>query len=332
MSILFVDMTCPKPYNSQSLANEPLGGTEATIIRIAEGLAHKGIKVTVAQHNRLVPDYGLVNYSPFSEEDPDEYDHIIALRLPQMLMSLRFQAPKAKMYLWMHDLATPDFLQYVQGIIDTDTTMLCVSHWHKLQATEALRGIGAAGLFPIKVILNPIDNDLVPDGTPTDKHKLVYFSSPHKGLKRTLEVFTNLRRMEPKFTLHVANPGYMSDMDTSKVDGVVNHGPLSHNKVIEEVRSALCVFHLNTVFPETFGLVYAECQAVGTPFLTHSLGAVQEIYSHPAQLVDCNDTKKVIDRVMSWVDGNRPKVRGNPYFRLASVLRDWDNILRNVNI
>jgi glycosyltransferase involved in cell wall biosynthesis len=120
----------------------------------------------------------------------------------------------------------------------------------------------------------------------------------------------------------VANPGYFPNHDTKEQRNVVNLGALPHPEVIAHVRSALCVLHLNAVFPETFGIVHAEANAVGTPFLSSRLGAVPETADHPSELIDVNDTKAVIDRLIAWKRG-RPKVRGNPMFRLNRIVKEW---------
>jgi hypothetical protein len=50
--ILFVDVTCPRPYDGNTLETEPQGGSESTLTRVAEALARQGDVVRVAQHNR----------------------------------------------------------------------------------------------------------------------------------------------------------------------------------------------------------------------------------------------------------------------------------------
>ena len=58
---------------------------------------------------------------------------------------------------------------------------------------------------------------------------------------------------------------------------VVWLGALPPAQVIEQARSALCVFMPNFLMPETFGLVFAEANAVGTPVLAHDCGAAREV-------------------------------------------------------
>lgn len=328
MRILFVDPVCPKPYDPQVLATEPLGGTEATVIRVVEGLRARGIPVTVRQHNRTEDgEY----YTRFGTSYSFTPTHVVVLRAPHALYQARKQFPSAKLYLWCHDIFSgPGWSEGFKAIVDTQSVPILVSDWHKGQMYDAMRQLGCGSYsIPSRRIYNPIADDLEPDNTPVDTGKLVFFSSPHKGLDQTLKIFERFQDF-PELAdakLYIANPGYLKDAETKDLRNVVNLGSLSHSDVIGHVRSALAVLHLNNVFPETFGLVHAEANAVGTPFLTSRLGAVPETVDHPGELIDVTDPKAVIDRLRQWRAG-RPKVRGNPNFRLKRVVSEWIDLLR----
>src|SRR5262249_5426393 len=154
-------------------------------------------------------------------------------------------------------------------------------------------------------IPNPVDEALINQSGPVDRSRLIYFSSPNKGLQHTLAVFRRIRHADPTFTLSVANPGYAAlDVDgLAQLDGVVPLGALPHHQAIEHVRGSLCVLALNHVYPETFGCVFAEANAVGTPVLTHPHGAAPEVLSDHSQLLDVRDADAVVSRVIAWRDG-----------------------------
>jgi glycosyltransferase involved in cell wall biosynthesis len=126
----------------------------------------------------------------------------------------------------------------------------------------------------------------------------------------------------PELRLYVANPGYRPDLKR-EVRGVVNLGALPHGEVIRHVRQSLCVFYPNTVFPETFGLVFAEANAVGTPVLTHDLGAAREVLGSAIQIADASDYRAFTRRVLAWREGKRPRVKTSEAFRLRSVAAQW---------
>lgn len=340
MRILFVDPCCPKPYDPRVLATEPLGGTEGTVVRIAEALGQR-CQVYVKQHNRAklwIPnaatyvDNPSTCYLPFGDGYPGDKKsptHVIVLRAPMALYQARKQFPHAKLYLWCHDIFSgPMWAEGFQALVDTQTVPIVVSDWHKSQMYDAMRQFRCAHLsIPARRIYNPIDDDLSLDATKHDVNKLVFFSSPHKGLDHTLKVFEQFQNFDDlkDVKLYIANPGYFAD-HTTEQKNVINLGSLPHSEVITHVRSALCVFHLNNVFPETFGLVHAEGNAVGTPFLSSRLGATHELADHPGELIDVQDPKAVIERIRQW-RGGRPKVRANPAFRLAKIVKEWMELL-----
>lgn len=329
MKILIVDPTCPKPYDPNTLATEAMGGTEATVIRLAESLSTTE-EVRVTQHNRTeVSKYG-ATYTPFGQNSDYRATHVIVLRAPQVLRTARKQYPNAKLYLWCHDLFNAvGWNEGFQAIIDTQAVPVVVSEFHKNNMYETMRGINFKGEIPCRRIYNPIADDLKPDDTPVDRNKLIFFSSPHKGLERTLQVFERFKDFNElkDMKLYVANPGYFKDGDTSGRDNVVTLGPQKQIDIINHVRQSLGVFHLNNVFPETFGLVHAECNAVGTPFLSSRLGATNEVADHPAELIDVMDNKAVIDRIIQWKTVDRPRVRGNANFRMSKIVREWKEFL-----
>jgi glycosyltransferase involved in cell wall biosynthesis len=325
--ILFLDVTAPKPYDFNTLQTEPQGGTESTVTRIAEGLAARGHAVTVEQRVREHTTQSTpVIYKP--ESVTGKYDAVIALRSPGVIPQVRSRWPDAKPFLWLHDFnqneVVASYEKYLKG---TGTKILCVSRTHKTQvASEMLTRIGLVEGVTVDFIYNPIADDLQPDAAPIDKHKLVFFSSPHKGLDHALYLFGRLQSFDPAFKLCVANPGYVAGL-ANLPDGCIDLGKLAHPGVLQEVRSALAVFHPNAVFPETFGLVHAEANALGVPVLTSPLGANREVIQDANQIVNVRDEKAVIDKLLAWRDA-RPVVSGKPEFRLSTVLDQWEEKIK----
>ena len=167
---------------------------------------------------------------------------------------------------------------------DLSVTAVCVSDSQRRGVEATLRRIGVAAAVRALTIYNPIDDRLMPDDTPVDERKLVFFSSPNKGLNFSLDAFGALRQAMPDLRLVVANPGYKPDRSARR-PGVEFLGPLPQARVHEEVRGALCTFFPNFVIPETFGLVFAESHALGTPVLTVDCGAAREVLANPEEVL-----------------------------------------------
>lgn len=329
-SVLIIDEVAPKPYDGETLYSTSQGGTESTVTRIVNGLAEAGWGCAVEQRCRTVDDgrYWAAGWS--STWVPDS---VVCLRDPNSLYKARERFPEAKLYLWCHDLFSKESAEATdKATLATDAELILVSDYHKLQA----RNVWPTASGPtMRFIYNPIDPivDIIRDyDSPLreplyDAHKLVWFSSPHKGLKKALEIFAEIQKKDSRFTLHVHNPGYMADYSATIPPGVIIKPKGSYVDTLRSVANSLCVFYPNVVFPETFGLVFAEADALGVPVLTHRFGAASEVCDHPSEVMDCGNIEKVIKRVFEWSEGARPLVKARPEFSLSRVLKSWEKLL-----
>jgi glycosyltransferase involved in cell wall biosynthesis len=212
-----------------------------------------------------------------------------------------------------------------------------------------------AGQVRALTLYNPVDDELHPDGTAVDPEKLVFFSSPNKGLYFALDAFRELRRALPGLRLVVGNPGYKA-LPALQNAGVELLGAQPQSRVHLQVRSALCTFFPNFLIPETFGLVFAESHALGTPVLTHDCGAAAEVVADPAQLLPVSAAARCyealagglppawragparlagtaglfddyVERIRQWREGARPQVAPDARFRLSAVTSRWRALL-----
>lgn len=333
MRIHFLDTVCYKPYDGNALKIEPLGGAEAAVIRVAEGLAQRPEveQIRVFQHNRMVATGERPRYVGPNDDPGEDPTHIVVLRTPVYVGQLRERFPNAKIYLWSHDLYFgSEWLEWFRQILAARIVPISVSAWHRQQMVALAASLGIQAPMPGRFIYNPIDDDLGPDGTPCDADKLVFFSSPHKGLANTLKVFQQFQDIPAlrDMKLYIANPGYLAGPDMQGIGNVVNLGTLSHYQVMRHVRSSFAVLHLNNEHAETFGLVHAEANAVGVPFLNAPMGATPEIGPDPSQFVDVTDVASVAERLISWQTDGRPQLLANPAFRRSAVVSAWIETLR----
>jgi glycosyltransferase involved in cell wall biosynthesis len=351
-SVLFFDPACQHPYDTRTLREQATGGTEASVTRIADALG-----AFVMQHNRTEA-YG--SYLPPSRIAGIE--HVVINRDSRALSTVRALFPHARVYLWIHDQMNPGskrgrrLASTAQHLRDLRVGVICVSDTQRRGVEATLRKIGVDDCVTARTIYNPVDDKLVPDGSAIDDRKLVFFSSPNKGLAFTLDAFRAMRRRMPDLRLQVGNPGYKVRR-TATIDGVEYLGPQPQDRMHSEVRSALCTFFPNFVLPETFGLVFAESKAVGTPTLTHDCGAAAEIIGDPQQVLPVTFAHKAYEkavgglsptwrrgparladrlglfdayteRIHSWRSGGRPNAAPDPRFRLTAVVDQWRAMLQ----
>ena len=152
---------------------------------------------------------------------------------------------------------------------------------------------------------------------------MLFASAPHKGLREVYTRFARLRQWRPSLRLEVADPGYLRWDAGPTPDGARPLGQLSHARLTARMAGALCLFHAQRSFAETFGLVIAEANAVGTPALVQrGLGANDEVASTAEQCVDVDDIEAVLARLDDW-RREPPVVTVRPGFRLSAVAACW---------
>ena len=330
--ILFIDNVCDAPYDLRKLETKALGGTEATIIRVAEGLSKK-VPVVVIQHNRIRASNSMnVTYGCFAP-DPfqSSWQSIIVMRNASVALDARNRCKTAPIWLWLHDLFSSGYIQFIKRLVDADIGIITVSDYQTNLLLDICKYDPYLPSLPkIKRIYNPIDDNLKPDDTPIDINKLLFVSSPIKGLDYTIEAFRKIQKVHPQFHLYLSNPGYSvahEKMTQIESPNITYLGPLVHSENLKQMRSALCLFYLNHVLPETFGLTFAEANAIGTPVLTHPFGSAPEVLSDKKQLVNTHDIEAVTNRLLEWRDGNRIKVTCKDDFRLSTVIKQWEELL-----
>jgi len=349
--VLFFDPLCVAPYSAQTLHEQGLGGSEATTVRVAEAL-----DAFVSQHNRTRAEGRYL--PPAALADVED---VIVLRDPRALARVSQLFPRARTHLWVHDRIEPGssrsrwFKAAAPDLERLQPDVICVSEYQRELVAATLRGINGCQRLRVRRIYNPVDDRLVPDGSPVDPTKLVFFSSPNKGLLFTLDAFRALRRSIPDLRLCVANPGYRQ-YPQARLVGVEWLGSLPHARIIAEARTALCTFSANFVIPETFGLVFAESRAVGTPVLTHDCGAAREVLEDSRQILPVTVAERLyeavlhrvalrwrapaarvaahfglfdgyIERIRAWRNGGRPSVGPDARFRLSSIVGEWRALL-----
>jgi len=350
-SVLFFDPSCQHPYDSRTLQRQATGGTEASLTRVAEALG-----AFVMQHNRTEA-FG--SYLP--PQRIAGIEHVILNRDSRALPMVRRLFPEARFYLWVHDQLNPGSkrgrrLASTAGELrETGITVICVSDSQRRGVEATLQRIGVQNRVRALTIYNPVDDALAPDGSPVDDRKLVFFSSPNKGLAYTLDAFRAMRRRMPDLRLRVGNPGYKV-RKPARIDGVEYLGPQPQERIHAEVRTALCTFFPNFVLPETFGLVFAESKALGTPVLTHDCGAAAEVIGDAQQVLPVTTAQRAYEgvfrhisprwragpckladqlglfdlyaqRLRAWRAGSRPHPAPDPRFRLTAVASRWRALL-----
>lgn len=319
--VIFLDTTSNKYYDRETLEKQPLGGTEASVVRVAEGLGSLGLKVAVVQSQcpEFEPMMGEYCFFMHSKEIPGmTANHYVQIRNSKN--SNLF--PKAKKYLWLHDVAG-EYLRSWEEIAEFNLELIGVSRWH----AKNIRDFTGRD---VSYIYNPVPEHIY---TPLDKRKgydknlLVWMSSPHKGLNKALKTFKTLYEKNNHLKLAVFNPGYYElnpEIELQQGVHIVRSGSTSCHQLWHYVSNALCVFY-PTQYKETFGCIAAEANALGTPLVTYRNAGLSESVTGDNQF--CRSNKDAVNKVLSWNDGHRPTIFGNDEFKQSNVILKWVKLL-----
>ena len=322
VDVLFADASCPAPYGPTDAQTRGLGGTEAAVIRLAEGFANAGKCVACYQHGLTEPrvDNGVMLLPGRGIETCEPRAVIHVRRLVEDFLKF---FPNAKHVLWLHEVVFDEEREYVQAIKRLRLNVVCVSDWHTEQACEFY-----GDNYPISRIYNPVPDEFYERTRVTaDPHKLIWMSSPHKGLETALDLFAKLRTTSGQpFAFHVYNPGYLAIPGLDE-PGVVFHGATPFPQVMNEIGDALCVFHPSLWF-ETFCLVAAEVHCLGSPVAGYARAALTETAQNGQFLKEPEDENGILTNVLEWSKNGRPNVNGNRAFKLSTVLPQWISLLK----
>jgi glycosyltransferase involved in cell wall biosynthesis len=332
-TIVFLDNTYPKPYQVDSIGKQALGGTEASIIRTAIILSAV-YKVFVVQKFRddTLKENDDLSFLPKSKMNLLDPDFIVVLRKYPLLKILRSQFPKAKLLLWIHTYKNTEYVFKRRGLAKTNTTVICNSDTHR-RHTESLLNSGLldnlASLISAKTKVaycyNPIPKPKA-YRIGRDSNKLLFFSSPNKGLEQILKCFEYVNKKLPDLQLYIANPGYKQTQEISNNKNITILGSLPHDQMMQQLASSLCVFYPQDSFAETFGLIYAEANSYGTPVVAHDIGSAREILDENNELCDANDFEAIYQQVKLW-QTNFPKVQFKQNFSDQNILKQWQQVL-----
>lgn len=326
MRILIVDSVTPKPYDFSTLALEGLGGTEATVLRVARGLGAKH-SVMLLQHNR--EQEGPQFHVDFITMDSKiaKPDVIIHLRTAAHVPVYKGIFPEARQLVWMHDLAVEGYKQELQELLDAE--LVCVSNFHAVQFENTIKGFDYKAKPKIHTIYNIVETYGDKLNESFNPKRLLFASSPHKGLSEVIDKFKMLRsKTEQDLELGILNPGYIELEQIEEKDGIKVYGTKTHRELHKLLVNSALLFYPQTVFPETFGLVLAESHALSVPVICHDFGAAKEVLTDKSQAVDCTNNKKIVTQFQELM--NKGSTTGpREEFSEASVIKAWEALLHD---
>ncbi len=274
--------TCPPnqayPFDEEIYKTKPLGGSETALVQMARELKKqtgRPVKVFNTRDEDLVAESG-VEY--ISNRKANLY---FSQFRPKVNVAWRhnIRITKGKTYLWSHDLQTPG----VEAQHNFDKH-ICLSSFHKdfVMGKQGLPG------EKIWVSRNGIPTEKFGfERKPKDPNKVVWLSSPDRGLEQAIPIMDLVRKELPDVRLEIYygwdglykyGPQMSALADRLKAmvaerPWIIYHGFVEQSQMYQEVSDAVVWAHPAS-FIETFCLTALETLANGIYPVTRRLGAL----------------------------------------------------------
>ena len=339
-SIIFYCGQSHEYWNANSVKTG-IGGSEEATIQLAKRLVTLGWRVTI--YNNTITDEILdgVRYVPFFkyDQDSERCDIFIAWRHNQYASF----APKgAKKLVWLHDVQqehywSPDALKQIDLIMP-------LSKWHRLN----LKSFKDDKFW---VTRNGIDPSDFANRHSRDSKRIIYASSPDRGLDTLLEMWPFIKRKDPDAELHVfygftktfdeVHKGNQKMRDWKdyvlgllKQPGITYHGRVNHRQLAEEfMKSAIWCYPTN--FTEISCITAMKAQASGAIPVCTTVAALSETVQHgfkisgPGGAIDQRTQKTFINLLIRLLKDNKlqDKIR-EPMMKWAKEFYSWEKLAK----
>ena len=266
------------------------GGTEFCIIKLSKALAKLGHEVTVTGYVKTTTMDDGVKYIHYDALSKADYDVAIGANYLSFVKELRDKKIKAtKWIFWMHN---DDYYNWFRGetmdnwiqYFDDIDCVVGVSQFHanilKEKAVELFGYVNRDVNPYIRGIDNALDNtDWVDYKHNKVKGRIIWSSSPDRGLKTLLDNWDKIKVIMPDATLNVCSPPYAetwSDRDYSKLDGVTWVGSLNHYDLRQQISEAEYWIY-SSEYLETYCITALEMLRGKVKIITNGTGNINNI-------------------------------------------------------
>lgn len=306
-----------EPWSPASLKTG-IGGSETAAIHVAAELGRRGHKVwLLGMHDGVEGDVEYVhNDRALKQEGPwKNPDIFLVSRQPIVLLNSGFSWQAA--YVWCHDVHCGVSPEVKTALLKADK-VLALSRWHKSHLMHTYQFLADEHIV---VTRNGIATGRFHKRPNKIGNKLIYASSPDRGVERLLELFPRIRAEVPNAELEIyygfntwramcENYGdtkgmdkirYYEDLLTNKVPpGVKFMGRVGQQQLADAYLKAK-VMAYPTWFSETSCISAMEAQAAGCVPVTSALAALEETVQHGFLLGGAENTREYGDQFVETV-------------------------------
>ena len=255
--------------NKEYWLSKGMGGSEYCVMKLSEQFANNGHDVTITGGitDQDVDGVKYRSIESFINSGENYFDIVISTNYIHYIQMLDdFGIDYGKSYFWIHN---EEFYTWYNGVElpnegldylnhDKLDKIIAVSEWQKNVLVEKY------GLEPSKVsvignAISPSDFDDI--NQEKYKNKVIYTSSPDRGLVQLLDIWPKLKKINPELTLWIAAPPYTKDWDFSLLDTLPLDvrwlGHLPPSELYKQIKSSEYWIYPST-YPETYCITALE--------------------------------------------------------------------------
>lgn len=353
-------------WNPATAAAKGIGGSETAVIEVSKRLAAMGHRVRVIADCGDEAVYDGVLWQPhIYMNEIDGCDVAICWRDAYLTEFCRNAKVRV---VWAHDVRvanmTPERARWVDRVLGlSDWHCANLRSAHRLgtgQVTKTRNGIDTVRF--VEWMRVGLKSGFVPDIV-RNPHRVIYSSSPDRGLAVLLDLWPRIRAQVPDATLDVfygfgglddqvartgdQNLRYYSESlkrRMRELPGVTHHGRVDQRALAREMLAS-GVFAYPTHWVETSCISAMEAQAAGLRIVTTKLAALTETVGDRGVLIDgdwlsedyqTQFVEAVVDAMLApegvggWPMREKMQAYARENFSWNGVAKEWDAMFREL--
>jgi glycosyltransferase involved in cell wall biosynthesis len=298
-------------WSPETIKKTGIGGSETAAVCMAKCLTDLGHRVTVLNDcGQMAGLYEGVHYVDYqdAENNPDAFacDVFVSSRQPQA-----FNHPwKFKLsILWVHDTHVGEPTVALSELLFKCDRFFCLSQWHRnFFGKETYPFLGSKNILQTR---NGVDLARFEGASEERENRLIYSSSPDRGLEVLLALLPAIKAEVPDAVLHVYYGfdtwrkmavsakrqdwikaiSYFETLldEQARAGNLVFHGRVNQTELAEAFKQSK-VWTYPTAFHETSCITAMEAQAAGCVPVTSRLGALPETVKYGVLINPPNDS------------------------------------------